>query len=241
MRCLQCVRRECDNTAIRNKGSDEMKAMFLHGLGQDSSVWKQVLDNIDNHTDALCPDLSTWLMNKQTCYLSLYQELERQCAKLPKPMDLCGISLGGILAMQYAIEHKDEVHSLVLIATQYTMPKGLLKLQNILFHFMPRAAFTSMGFQKKNFIQLCKSMIDLDFCDSLAMLTCPILIVCGEKDRANKKVAIQLQARIPHAKLVIIADVGHEVNVDAPIELGKEIKDFYEEVRSKERSDTICI
>ena len=67
-----------------------MKAMFLHGLGQDSSVWKQVLDNIDNHTDALCPDLSTWLMNKQTCYLSLYQELERQCAKLPKPMDLCG-------------------------------------------------------------------------------------------------------------------------------------------------------
>ena len=47
--------------------------------------------------------------------------------------------------------------------------------------------------------------------------------------------------RIPHAKLVIIADVGHEVNVDAPIELGKEIKDFYEEVRSKERSDTICI
>ena len=182
-----------------------MKAMFLHGLGQDSSVWKQVLDNIDNHTDALCPDLSTWLMNKQTCYLSLYQELERQCAKLPKPMDLCGISLGGILAMQYAIEHKDEVHSLVLIATQYTMPKGLLKLQNILFHFMPRAAFTSMGF------------------------------------RANKKVAIQLQARIPHAKLVIIADVGHEVNVDAPIELGKEIKDFYEEVRSKERSDTICI
>ena len=84
-------------------------------------------------------------------------------------------------------------------------------------------------------------MIDLDFCDSLAMLTCPILIVCGEKDRANKKAAIQLQVRIPHAKLVIIADVGHEVNVDAPIELGKEIKDFYEEVRSKERSDTICI
>ena len=49
-----------------------MKAMFLHGLGQDSSVWKQVLDNIDNHTGvALCPDLSTWLMNKQTIYLCI--------------------------------------------------------------------------------------------------------------------------------------------------------------------------
>lgn len=207
-----------------------MDTIFLHGLGQDSSAWKQTLDIIDNQEDALCPDLSTWLMNKQVCYLSLYQELERQCAQLSKPIDLCGISLGGVLAMQYAIEHTDQVHSLVLISTQYTMPKGLLKLQNILFHFVPSTAFTSMGFQKRDFIQLCKSMIDLDFRDSLAMLTCPILIVCGEKDRANKKASIQLQARIPHAKLAIIADAGHEVNVDAPMELGKAIKDFYEEV-----------
>ena len=207
-----------------------MKAIFLHGLGQDSSAWKQTLDKIDIMEEALCPDLSTWLVHKQPCYLSLYRELERQCAQLSKRIDLCGISLGGILAMQYAIEHTEQVRSLVLIATQYTMPKGLLKLQNILFHFMPSVAFTGMGFSKKDFIRLCKSMIDLDFRDSFARLTCPILIVCGEKDRANKKASIQLQAQIPHAKLVIIADAGHEVNVDAPMELGKAIKDFYEEV-----------
>ena len=105
MRCLQWIGIECDNTVIEKKGSDGLKAIFLHGLGQDSSAWKQILDKIDIMEDALCPDLSTWLVHKQPCYLSLYRELERQCAQLSKPIDLCGISLGGILAMQYAIEH----------------------------------------------------------------------------------------------------------------------------------------
>ena len=39
----------------------------------------------------------------------------------------------------------------------------------------------------------------------------------------------------------LIEHIETDVYKRQPIELGKEIKDFYEEVRSKERSDTICI
>ena len=64
-------------------------------------------------------------------------------------IDLCGLSLGGVLSLNYAIEYPHKINSLVLIAPQYKMPVNLLKVQNLLFRFMPKAAFQSTGFEKK--------------------------------------------------------------------------------------------
>ena len=44
-----------------------------------------------------------------------------------------------------------------------------------------------MGFKKADVINLCGTMAELDFSDSLHKVSCPVLIVCGEKDNANKK------------------------------------------------------
>ena len=53
-----------------------MKYIFLHGLGQTSSSWDKVIDNLDFKDDILCPNLSKWTKNKETCYHTLYTELE---------------------------------------------------------------------------------------------------------------------------------------------------------------------
>ncbi len=71
-------------------------------------------------------------------------------------MDLCGLSLGGVLALQYTIEHPEKVNSLVLIAAQYKMPAKLLKPQNSFFRFMPKSSFQQTGFGKREFMELCK-------------------------------------------------------------------------------------
>ncbi|MFR5555446.1 MAG: alpha/beta fold hydrolase [Coprococcus sp.] len=64
-------------------------------------------------------------------------------------MHLCGLSLGGILALQYALEHPQKVASVVLIGTQYTMPKRLREiLKNHIDMFrisLPRSVFQNMG------------------------------------------------------------------------------------------------
>ncbi|MGO4928740.1 alpha/beta fold hydrolase [Fundicoccus sp. Sow4_F4] len=49
-----------------------------------------------------------------------------------------GISLGGTLALNYAVDFPEAVDSLTLINTQFKMPKVLLSLQNIFFKFIPR-------------------------------------------------------------------------------------------------------
>ena len=96
------------------------------------------------------------------------------------------------MALNYAIDHPDKVKALVLIAAQYKMPKELLKVQNMLFHLMPNSAFNKMGFKKADVISLCGTMAELDFSDSLHKVSCPVLIVCGEKDKANKKTSKEL-------------------------------------------------
>lgn len=48
--------------------------------------------------------------------------------------------------LQYAIEYPQKVSSLVLIGTQYVMPKWLLQFQNVMFHLMSKSVFQKMGF-----------------------------------------------------------------------------------------------
>ena len=54
------------------------------------------------------------------------------------------------------------------------------------------SAFNKIGFKKADVISLCDTMAELDFSNSLHKMSCPVLIVCGEKDNANKKTSKEL-------------------------------------------------
>lgn len=212
-----------------------MKYILLHGLGQTSLSWENAVREIDHEFDVVCPDLSEWLFNTEPCYSNLYRALEKYCNQFQEPLNLCGLSLGGILALQYAIEHGDQLNSLVLIGTQSCMPKYLLKFQNMIFHLMPNSIFSKMGFRKNDVIRLSKSMMDLDFRHDLKKISCQVLIVCGEKDKANKSASLELNKQIPQAELAIIANAGHEVNSENPVELGKTLNTFF--IKGTKRKD----
>lgn len=198
-----------------------MKYILLHGLGQTSASWEGVIKAMEGGFDFLCPDLSEWLCGRKICYGNLYRALEEYCDRFEEPFHLCGLSLGGILALQYGIQHPEKVSSLVLIGTQYIMPKRLLQVQNILFRFMPNKVFQEMGLGKMDVINLTKSMMDLDFRADLEKVRCRTLVLCGEKDKANQSAALQMKEQIPKAELVFIKNAGHEVNRENPVELAK--------------------
>ena len=81
------------------------------------------------------------------------------------------------------------------------MPKTLLSLQNLIFHFMPDKAFKETGLSKKAMISLTHSMKCLDFTRCLRNIKCPVLIICGSKDKANLKSASLLSELLPNASL----------------------------------------
>jgi len=202
--------------------------IYVHGLGQSSESWKKTIIHLESSENIVCPDLCDMLRDDETNYNNLYKAFVSYCNSFNESLDLCGLSVGSVLALNYAVDYPEKVRSLILIAPQYRMPVRLLKFQNIVFRFMPDSAFRQTGFKKNDFIRLCSSMAKLDF--SNCQVSCSTLIVCGEKDRANKKASYELSEML-NSRIVIIKHSGHEVNVDFPERLARVLNKFYKKMQ----------
>ena len=178
-----------------------MSYLFLHGLGQGPESWSAAADHLFPSAPVgtvLTPRLSDFLIGQEVTYQNLYQALCQYCRFLPQPLHICGLSLGAVLALHYAIEHPKEVCSLALIGAQYRMPKKLLSFQNAVFSLLPQAAFRKMDFEKRDLLSLTTSMADLD----LAQL-------------------------LPRARFRQVPGCGHQVNTESPGQLVQVLSKFY--------------
>lgn len=201
-----------------------MQYIFIHGLGQTPSSWDRVVDCFPSGMRIDCPNLYSFIEGRKSTYENMYQAFRSHCNSFVGPLYLCGISLGAVLALNYAIEFPQKIRSLTLIAPQYKTPRLLLRFQTILFRIMPESAFQGIGISKENMIILQESMLKLDFTTMLNKITCPVLIICGQNDKVNQKAAKQLAKRLTNARIKTIENAGHEVNVDMPEELANVIQ-----------------
>ena len=71
------------------------------------------------------------------------------------------------------------------------------------------------------------SMAEADLRDVLPRIEVPTLLLYGELDeRSPLRVATELEARIPAAKLVVIPGVGHISNAEAPDAFNASVREF---------------
>ena len=61
-----------------------MSYILLHGLGQTSSSWNETIQSLNEDWDILCPNLSDWIVGKQSCYDTLYKAFEKYCEQSNK-------------------------------------------------------------------------------------------------------------------------------------------------------------
>ena len=208
-----------------------MKYLYLHGLGQKPDSWDRTIKETKVSGSSISLSLAEMLEGKDVTYKELYSAFSEVCDKEDEEIVLCGLSLGAVLALNYAIDHPDKTKALVLIAAQYKMPEKLLKFQNVLFRLMPNSMFKQIGFKKADVISLCGTMAKLDFTDSLHNVSCPVLIVCGEKDHANKKASKELTRYLSKSFFYELLKTGHEVNIEAPEEIAIVLQKFYDNIK----------
>ncbi len=204
-----------------------MKKILVHGSGHKATSWNETISYMKDSGEVLCPNLFSILNGKEPTYDNLFASFAEYCNQIDGPIHLCGLSLGGILALQYALDFPDKVKTLVLIGTPHKMPKVMLAVQNIVFRFLPKSVFDNMEFSKKDIFTLEKSMKDLDFRGKVKNIACPTLIVCGKNDSANMKSALYFSENIPGAKLEILENTGHIVNEENPRALAKLLDEFF--------------
>lgn len=204
-----------------------MKKILVHGSGHKASSWNETISYMKDSGEVLCPNLFSILNGKEPTYDNLFASFAEYCNQIDGQIHLCGLSLGGILALQYALDFPDKVKTLILIGTPHKMPKVMLAVQNIVFRFLPKSVFDNMEFSKKDIFTLEKSMKDLDFRGKVKNIACPTLIVCGKNDSANMKSALYFSENIPGAKLEILENTGHIVNEENPRALAKLLDEFF--------------
>ena len=201
--------------------------IFVHGSGHKATSWEKTISYMTNNEDIVCPNLSSILEGKEASYENLYSSFVKYCNEFDGQIHLCGLSLGGILALNFALDFPQKVKTLVLIGTPYKVPKVAFSFQNIIFRFLPKSIFESMAFDKKNTFAFGDTMKNLDFSDRVKNIKCPTLILCGKKDSANMKSADYLSQSIRSAELKIIENTGHVVNEENPKALADILDEYY--------------
>lgn len=203
-----------------------MTKIFIHGLGQSVSAWDGIKEHIEGKAKYI--DLIEYDVESEDIYQALYNLICKECNDEAGKVDLCGLSLGGLLAMQYATEFPNKVRSLVLINSPYKVSNILLRLQQNIFRFMPSALF-KQGFSKTDSLKILDA-IKKNNSIIVERIEAPTLIVYGERDHANKKSAFELSRDIFNAKLVKIGKANHQINIEQSLKLAYAINLFWEEV-----------
>jgi len=78
--------------------------VFIHGLGQDASSWTATIRHLSTKDDLVSVHLPNLLQHQEVTYQALYQQFKLFCLSYDQPLHLTGLSLGGILALNFAIE-----------------------------------------------------------------------------------------------------------------------------------------
>ena len=164
-----------------------MKKILIHGSGHKAISWQETISYMKDQKNILCPDLCSILNGQDATYENLYTSFVEYCSRIDGQIHLVGLSLGGIIAMNYALDFPEKVKTLVVIGTPHKIPKVAFEIQNVIFRFFPKSVFKEMAFDKKDTFALGNSIKKLEIADRMQEIKCPVLVICGEKDRANKK------------------------------------------------------
>lgn len=207
-----------------------MKNILIHGLGQNNHSWDKTRVYLkDKGLDTICPNLYGIMTDNFMDYKNMYNSFADFCNSQEGKINLCGLSLGGILTLDFIKEYSEKVNSIILIGTPYKIPKILFKIQSLIFHIMPKSTFEKMECSKKEFITLVNSMSNLNIAKDLEKINCKSLIICGAKDNVNMESAKLLNNSIKNSEFKVISNSSHEVNIDNPEELSNIIYEFWKD------------
>ena len=232
--------------------------VFIHGWLASSEFWTLQVDHFKEKRPFILFDLrGHGNSDKPSGEYSISQfsnDLFVVLQKLEKDkIILVGHSMGGMTALQFALDHPDLVEKLILIDTP---PKGIYSVKSRIFFILAPLALSvafkpflksyiasvfHKGFSKtlleefqsaglKNPKHVVKSSLsaikNFNFDSYFANIQPPTLIIHGEAQETPISLVESMQTQIPDAKLIIIENAAHVTPIETPNQIWDAIEEF---------------
>ncbi|WP_200328949.1 alpha/beta fold hydrolase [Leucobacter sp. L43] len=210
--------------------SPSQSVLFLHGIGAGPESWDAQIDALPSEFSGFAPRVAG-LTGDGSADFSLTDAAGDVAAELDRRgierAHICGLSLGAMIAIRFAIDYPNRVSSLVLSGAQVRPNPALMALQSAIMRVLPSRLVAPPGMSKPRMRAVLRSIARADLREELSRITAPTLVLCGLRDRPNLPAARELAAGITDAKLQLVPDAGHEWNISRPEAFSKRLNAFY--------------
>ena len=245
---------------IETGASERAPLVFLHGVGSDKSVWARQVAHFSASRRAIAFDYPGY---GESSFLAGGTRDDFAAAILAAMSGLgidrahvCGLSLGGIVAIAMHAAAPDRCASLILADTFAVHPDGagITERSIAASHSGPMRDFAEA---RADFLlaqpaepavrsEVVETMARIDPAayriaveavwladqrDRTAAIRVPTLVLCGTADRPTPPgLSAELAALIPGSRITLIPEAGHLTNLEKPAEFNQAIDDFLAEV-----------
>lgn len=230
---------------------DDHGLVLIHSLGQDTRMWAEQLPFFAELRRVVTVDLpghgESGAEDREYSIDDLGMDVfDVADAAGLEEFDVCGISLGGMIALWLAINHPDRVTLLIACDTaaqigteeawneriRAVKQGGMRSIQDAVIprfvtpelagqrpHVMDQLHAMFEAIDPVGYAGCCAALRDADLRDSVGNIECPTLVIGGDRDIATTpEVVRELHESIPGSRLELVRDAAHLPNLDQPAE-----------------------
>jgi 3-oxoadipate enol-lactonase len=255
---------DCVHHYVVDGRDDKPALVFSNSLGSDLRIWDPMVPQLEDKFKLIRYDTRGHGLTEAPAPPYSAEELAGDVVGLLDALGVeqavvCGLSVGGLIALQMAVSHPERVRALILCDTGArigTVASWEERIATVRTHGLAALADISMerwfseNFRRRHssevrgyanmvvrtapdgYVGTCCALRDTDLTRAAASISKPTLLLCGEHDIATPpEMARQLANIVPNARLSLIAEAAHISCVEQPAVMAQRIMEFLREVK----------
>jgi 3-oxoadipate enol-lactonase len=238
--------------------------ILLHGLGSSTEDWEYQIPALASHYHVICLDVRGHGRSDKPREKYSIKAFAADCLALLDHLNLpqahvVGISMGGMIALQLAVEQPHRLLSLCIVNSAPEVKLKTLRhwieagkrwtlvrlvsleriakgLGQILFPKPEQALLREKIAErwpqndKRAYIASLDAIIGWGVTEQLGRITCPILVIAAERDYTPVADKQAYVNKMPTARLLVIEDSRHATPMDQPEHFNRSLLAFLAEV-----------